>query len=147
MSEPLNLGDSVIGAATAAAGETITSASDAAGATQAYVSGLGNVLAALLSINFTYGSGGTTLKVIIETSLDQGTTWIEVYRAAFTTASGQRIVNLSALTPVTTPYTPAALSDDTAKDGIIGDRWRAKKISTGTYAGNSSLSVRLQPHG
>ena len=27
--------------------------------------------------------------------------------------------------------------------GIFGDRWRAKITSTGTYAGNTSVSVRL----
>lgn len=145
MTAPLNLGDSVIAAATA--GEVITSAADRNGATQAYVEIDDAVLAVLLSVNFTYGSGGTTLKVVVETSVDQGTTWTEVYRAAFTTASGQRLVNLSALTPVTSPYTPAALSDDTAKDGVIGRRWRARKIVTGTYAGNSSLSVRMTPRG
>src|SRR5262249_5609421 len=97
MSEPLNLGDSAIGAATAAGGEVITQGANGA----AYLTGLGDRLSATCSINFAYGSGGTTLKVIIETSLDQGVTWIEVYRAAFTTASGQRVVNISALTPVT----------------------------------------------
>lgn len=142
MSEPLNLGDNAI--TTATAGEVVTSASDVNGATQAFLSGLGEKLGATLSINFTYGSGGTTLKVVIETSLDQGTTWLEVYRAAFTTSGGQRIVNVSALTPKTTPLTPAALSDDTVMDGVFGDRWRARKIVTGTYAGNSSVSVRMQ---
>ncbi|MBK5958109.1 hypothetical protein CCR97_08245 [Rhodoplanes elegans] len=144
MISPLNLGDSVIGAATAAAGEVITSSADINGATQAYLEIEDDVSAVLLSVNFTYGSGGSTLKVIVETSVDGGTTWTEVYRAAFTTASGQRLVNLSALTPVS-PYTPAALSDDAVKDGIIGPRWRARKIVSGTYAGNSSLSVRMVP--
>ena len=142
MSEPLNLGDNAI--TTATAGEVITSGSDANGSTQAYLAGLGDKLAATLSVNFTYGSGGTTLKVIVETSLDQGTTCLEVYRAAFTTAGGQRVVNVSALTPKTMPLTPAALSDDTVMDGVFGDRWRARKIVTGTYAGNSSVSVRMQ---
>jgi len=39
------------------------------------------------------------------------------------------------LTPVTTVYTPTTLSDDTVKDGILGERWRAKIITVGTYAG------------
>ena len=142
MSEPLNLGDSVVAAATAADGEVITSGPDGA----AYLRDLGDCKAANLQINFTYGSGGASLKVIVETTLDQGRTWIEVYRAAFTTASAQRVVNVSALTPITSPLTPAALSDDTVKDGVFGDRWRARKIVTGTaYAGNSSVSARMQP--
>jgi hypothetical protein len=144
MSEPLNLGDSTISAASAdATGSVITSGVDGVG----YLSGLGDYLSANLEINFTYGSGGTTLKVVIETTFNQGTTWVEVYRAAFALASAERVVNVSALTPLTSPLTPAALSDDTVKDGVFGDRWRARKIVAGTYAGNSSVSVRMQPRG
>lgn len=145
MSEPLNLGDASVSAASAsAAGEVITTGVDNVG----YLSGLGDYLAANLEINFTYGAGGLTLKVVIETTFNQGTTWIEVYRAAFTTSSGERVVNVSALTPLTSPLTPAALSDDTVKDGVFGDRWRARKVVGATpYTGNSSVSVRMQPRG
>lgn len=142
MSEPLNLGDNAI--TTAVTGEVITSASDSNGAAQAYLSGLGDIAAACIQCNFTWGSGGTSVKITIETTLDQGVTWIEVARFAFTTASAEKVVNLSALTPKTTAYTPIALSDDTALDGILGDRWRAKKTTVGTYSGNTSVSVRMQ---
>ncbi len=142
MSEPLNLGDNAITVATA--GEVITSASDSTGATQAYLSGLGDIAAACLQCNFTWGAGGTSVKVTVETTLDQGLTWIEVARFAFTTASAEKLFNLSALTPKIAAATAAALSDDTALDGILGDRWRAKKIVVGTYAGNTSVSVRMQ---
>ncbi len=129
---------------TALTGEVITSAPDQQGTTQEYLGGLEGMLAATLSVNFVYGSGGTTCIVTVETSLDQGTTWTEVARFAFgNSASEQNQVNLSGLTPVTTVYTPAALSSDSVKDGILGDRWRAKVTSTGTYAGNTSVSVRL----
>lgn len=143
MSEPLNLGDSPIIAASAdATGSVITTGVDGVG----YLSGLGAYSGANLEINFTYGSGGATLKVVIETTFNQGSTWVEVYRAAFSTSSGERVVNVSASTPITSPLTPAALSDDTVKDGVFGDRWRARKIVGGTpYAGNSSVSVRMQP--
>lgn len=143
MSEPLNLGDNAI--TTATSGEVITSASDSAGATQAYLSGLGGILAACIQCNFTYGSGGTSVKIAIETTFDQGQTWIEVARFAFTTASAEKLFNLSALTPKLSAVTPAAQSDDAALDGILGDRWRAKKIVVGTYAGNTSVSVRMLP--
>lgn len=142
MSEPLNLGDKAIAAATA--GEVITAGSDSNGASQAFLSGLGDISAACLQCNFTYGAGGTSLKVCIETTLDQGVTWIEVARFAFTTASAEKLMNLSALTPKIAAYTPAACSDDAAVDGILGDRWRAKIIVVGTYSGNTSVSVRMQ---
>lgn len=136
-----NLGDRAI--TTALTGEVITSAPDIQGQTQEYLDNLEGMLAATLSVNFVYGSGGTTCIVTVETTLDQGTTWTEVARFAFATASEHNQVNLSGLTPVTTVYTPAALSSDSVKDGILGDRWRAKVTSTGTYAGNTSVSVRL----
>lgn len=140
-----NLGDASLAAINAATVATvITSDPDDFGATVAYIDGLEGMLGATIQANFNYGSGGTSLKVIVETSLDQGTTWVEVVRLAFTTASEENVVNLSGLTPKTTVVTPAALSDDTCLDGIFGDRWRCKILAVGTYAGNTSLSVRMQ---
>ena len=71
-----NLGDRAI--TTALTGEVITSAPDIQGQTQEYLDNLEGMLAATLSVNFVYGSGGTTCIVSIETTLDQGTTWTEV---------------------------------------------------------------------
>src|SRR3990167_1869141 len=139
--ELYNLGDVAITAAVT--NSVITTASDANGATQAYIDDLDGMLSATIQANFTYGSGGTTVRLMIETSLDQGTTWIEGWRGLFGTASEENGINLFALTPKTSPVTPAALSDDTCLDGIFGPRWRAKITSTGTYAGNTSLAVRL----
>ena len=110
-----------------------------------YVGSLDGMLAASVQVRFAYGSGGTTCKVYIQTSLDQGTTWCDVCCVALTTSSATKIVNLSGLTPKTTAATPGdgALADDTCVDGIIGDRWRCKITSTGTYAGNTTVAVRL----
>lgn len=139
-----NLGDAALAAINAATTATvITSSSDAQSTTIAYVDRLEGMLAASLQANFTYGTGGTSLKVIWETSIDQGTTWVEVCRMAFATASEENIVNLSGLTPKTTVVTPAVLSDDTCLDGIFGDRWRARILTVGTYTGNTALSLRL----
>lgn len=139
----VNLGDYALSAAVA--NQVITSWADDSGVAQPYVDDLDGMLGATLQINFNYGSGGANCRVMIDTSLDQGQTWIEVWRALFGTASEENIVNVSALTPKTTPVTPAALADDTVQDGVIGPRWRARVTSTGVYAGNTSLSVRMQP--
>ena len=141
-----NLGSAdlaTINAATALA--VITSAADAQGVNQGYVENLDGMLSATLSASFVYGSGGDTLKVVVETSLNQGATWVEVARFAFAQASAEKVVNLSALTAVTTVYAPTALSDDTVKDGILGPRWRARILKGGgaAYAGNTSLAVRM----
>lgn len=139
-----NLGNADLAAINAATGgAVITSAPDIQGVTVAYIDRLEGMLAATLIADFKYGSGGTTMKLLIETSVDQGGTWIEVARLAFATASLYRAINLSGLTPKN-PTTPGALSDDTVLDGIFGARMRARIVTTGVYAGNTSLAVRLE---
>jgi hypothetical protein len=135
-----NLGDRAI--TTALTSEVITSGVSAQGVAQSFIGRLEGATAATFQANFTWGSGGTTLKVDIETTFDQGTSWIPICRFAFTTASAEKVANVSGLTPKIAAYTPIALSDDVCVDGILGDRLRAKVTSTGTYAGNTSVSVR-----
>src|SRR5712691_878680 len=86
---------------------------------------------------FTYGSGGTTCKSWVQTSLDGGLTWIDIMSFAFTTATLVKvsvaslyIATAAALTP-----TDGALADNTILNGLLGDRVRAKVTTTGTYAG------------
>ncbi|MDP2410359.1 MAG: hypothetical protein Q8M26_08740 [Pseudolabrys sp.] len=141
-----NLGDAPLAAINAATAATvITSAPDSQGQSQGHIDGLDGMLGAAISANFVYGSGGDTVKVIVETSMNQGATWIEVARLAFAQVSAEKTVNLSGLTPVTTVYAPAALSDDTVKDGLLGPRWRARilKGAGAAYGGNTALAVRL----
>lgn len=93
---------------------------------------------------FTYGSsGGTTVDAYVQTSLDGGTTWIDIAEFQATTASLSKVVNLVSATPVTTLYTPteAALTANTVKDGVIGDMVRVKYKSAGTYVGATTLQV------
>ena len=91
---------------------------------------------------FTYGSGGTTVKAWVQTSLDGGTTWVDVACFAFTTSSARRISVLHLATPAAANVTPSdgALADNTILDGVLGDLIRVKYISTGTYA-NTSLTL------
>jgi hypothetical protein len=86
--------------------------------------------------NFVYGSGGTTVDAYLQTSLDQGTTWVDVANWHFTTTSARFIYSLSALTPNSTQVTPTdgTMTANTAKDGVLGNLWRVKYASTGTYA-------------
>src|SRR3990172_876648 len=100
---------------------------------------LDGMTAVSLSLRLAYGSGGTSLKAYIQTSLDQGTTWIDIACIVFGTAAEHKTLNLSGLTPKTTQYEPTdgALADDTAVDGILGDRLRLKAVVTGTYGGST----------
>lgn len=122
----------------------VTTSSNSQQQTVAYIDNLDGMLAAAVQLNFTAGAAGGTIKATIETSLDQGDSWVEIARLAFATANAERVLNFSALTPRTAPYTPAALSDDSAIDGILGSRMRFSILKAGSaYTGNASLAVRM----
>jgi hypothetical protein len=110
-----------------------------------YVDNLEGMLSGNFEIRFSYGAGGTDCKVYVQTSLDQGDTWIDIAQAKFTTSSGTKVLNLSGLTPVTSAVSPTdgGMSDNSSIDGILGDRFRTKVTSTGTYTTNTSVAVRL----
>jgi len=109
-----------------------------------WVSDLDGLMAAAAQMRLAYGSGGTSVKAYLQTSLDQGTTPIDIACFTFTTAGASKARNLSALTPKTTDVTPTdgTLTDDTSVDGILGDRFSLKIVSVGTYVG-TVLSGRL----
>lgn len=90
----------------------------------------------LLQGNFTYGSGGTTATAWVQTSIDGGSTWCDIARFAFTTASARFVYNVNSSTSVTAEATPTdgTLATNTANDGILGNLFRVKYTTTGTYA-------------
>jgi hypothetical protein len=107
------------------------------------IDGLAGVSAIDAQLRFAYGSGGTTAKAFLQSSLDQGTTWFDLWCFAAATASKTR---LRSLIPVAGEVTPSdgALADDTIAAGIVlGDRFRLKLVSAGIYAGNTLLSARI----
>ncbi|MGH8598292.1 MAG: hypothetical protein ACREXT_16695 [Gammaproteobacteria bacterium] len=108
-----------------------------------WLTGLAGLTAVSLQAQFLYGSGGAACTVYIQTSVDQGQTAIDIAAIQFTTTSGTQVVNLSGLTPVTTPYAPLqqALAANSTKDGILGDRLRAVVVSTGTYGSSTLLNL------
>lgn len=110
---------------------------------QSFVSDLQGALAASFLFDFSYGSGGTSVKAYLQTTLDQGNSWIDVACVTFTTSSARKAINLSGLTPKTTAISPSngALADDTCVDGFLGPNWRVIITSLGTYV-NTNLSVR-----
>lgn len=110
-----------------------------------WVDDLEGALSIAANMRLAYGSGGTSISVYLQTSLDQETTAIDIACFTFTTASLNKVRNLSALTPKTTDVTPTdgTLTADTSVDGILGDRFRVKVVSVGTYAGSTVLSARI----
>src|SRR3990172_5480546 len=87
---------------------------------------------------FLYGSGGTSAKAYVQTSVDGGSTWFDVASFAFATTAANKVsaVNRS-IAPASQAFTPTdgTLTDNTIIQGALGDRVRVKLITTGTYAG------------
>lgn len=98
-------------------------------------------LALLVQLRFIWGSGGTTVKAYLQTSVDAESVPVDIACVVFGILSENAVLNFSALTPKTTAVTPtdAALADDTAVDGLISDRFRVKIVVAGTYAGSTQL--------
>jgi hypothetical protein len=96
-----------------------------------------------LELQFLYGSGGTNVTAYVQASFDGGATYGDIASFQVTTSALTKRLNLSSLTPVTTLSTPAdgSLTPNTAVDGLIGSRIRVKVVSTGTYAGATSMKV------
>lgn len=118
---------------------TLTAAGTVTGSTFTDFTGCKSIA---FSGTFTYGSSGGTVTAYIQTSLDMGSSWVDIASLQFTNSSATKTGNLSALTPVTTLYTPTdgSLTANSCKDGIIGDRFRLKTIVGAGYTG-STLSV------
>jgi hypothetical protein len=134
-----NLGDRAVTAAVT--DEVITAGVSSAGIAQEQIDRLEGMESVSLQATFVYGSGGTTCIVVVQTSLDQGVTWIDVARFDFAQANAKKVANVSAAGALA-PAAVAALGAEGKLDGVLGDRLRCKITSTGTYATNTSVSVR-----
>jgi hypothetical protein len=124
---------------------TLSIAAAVSASAQTSINDLEGMKAATIECQFNYGSGGTTAKVWIQTTIDDGLTWIDIANFAFTTAAATKVINLSGQTPVTTAIVPTdgAMADNTCQDGVFGSALRAKVTTTGTYAGTTNLSVKV----
>jgi hypothetical protein len=109
--------------------------------------GLTAMQALTVTLDFRYGSGGTTTRAYIQVSVDGGNSWMDIACWSVATTPVKKVWNFSALTPVNavTP-TDGAMSDNTVQDGMLGDRVRVKVITTGTYAGATTLVGRMVAH-
>ena len=94
---------------------------------------------------FTRAGGGTTTDVFIQTSLDNGSTWIDIMQFALTTTTVTKISSVRPFIAMAANVTPTdgGLSDNTILDGLIGDRLRAKTVVVGSYTGASSLTLNV----
>lgn len=135
--------DSAYGVQTLFSGTITTAVSDVASDAGATLTG---VTGALVEAAFTYGSGGTSVTAWLQTRLPSGS-WMDVACFEFTTSSATKLANLSARTPVATMYTATALTAGQVKDGILGDAFRVRRTTVGTYADTTTLTVSIRPLG
>jgi hypothetical protein len=108
-------------------------------AAQTAIDDLDGMASASLVADFRYGSGGSTAVAVVQVTLD-GTTWCDVARFDFTTASATKWCVLQGnAAKAVAAY--AALSAEGVNDGLLGPSMRAVITTTGTYA-NTTLAVR-----
>lgn len=107
------------------------------------VTGFDGALSLTLQGRLAYGSGGTSIDVYVQTSLDEGTTWRDIAQWSWTTSAANAAYNLSGLTDKTTAVaaTDGTLTANTSVAGLLGERFRVKLVSVGTYA-STIVSVR-----
>jgi len=135
--------DSAYGVQTLFSGTITTAVTDTASDAGATLTG---VTSAMIEAAFTYGSGGTSATAWVQTRLPSGA-WLDVACFEFTTATATKLATVSARTPVTTMYTATALTAGQVKDGIIGDAFRVRRTTVGTYAEDTTLIVSIRPMG
>lgn len=93
--------------------------------------------------NFTYGAGGTSVTFYLQTTLDQGNTWMDITALRFTNGSLAQAVNLDD-SAQTTPVTPnyLALTPGTVQNGFLGASLRPVVVVAGSgYSGNTALAL------
>lgn len=123
------LGTPAAPAAVPAAGTTVTTA----------ITRLQGMKALEVQMNFTYGSGGTSVDIYVQTSLDQGLTWVDVMdmQALLVTVRKVGAVNTYIAAAAPAAATDGSLAANTINNGILGDRIRVKMTVVGTYAAST----------
>lgn len=89
------------------------------------------------------GTGGSSIKAYVQTSLDGGTTWIDVMSFAFANTAAVKVSAVSVAVALAAAATgvDGALADNTILNGLLGDRVRVKYVTTGTYSGGTTITV------
>lgn len=112
--------------------------------TGAAATGFAGVSSFTVQVKFGYGSGGGSGSYYLQTSLDQGNTWIDIAANNFTTASLTDLWNFRADASIG-PVNPSdgSMTAGTKQDGVLGDRLRLKIITASTAYVNTTVAVRI----
>lgn len=113
------------------------------GVTTTPITGLDGMNYVAVEFKFVYGSGGTNLTMYVQTSFDEGVTWVDIMccQVLTTTATKAFAVQTSVALTANTSLTDGSLSANSILNGVLGDRLRLKYTSTGTYAA-TTIEVR-----
>jgi hypothetical protein len=107
---------------------------------------LDGMATAMVQLDFRPGSGGTTVKAYVQTSIDGGATWLDIACCAFpsqTPVQAERVcIGLEAgVSGAWVSATEGTLADNQVVDGLLGNMLRVKIVSTGTWT-NTFLGAR-----
>lgn len=91
---------------------------------------------------FDHGSGGTSAKFYIQSSLDKEVSWFDVICFAFTTSSARKLASATLGDEEVNPENAedGTLPDNTTFHGVLGDVFRVKYKIVGVYA-NTTIRV------
>lgn len=124
---------------------TITTAGEFTGEMIPFVGGATELVVQAV---FDYGSGGTSVTVWVQTSIDGGATWLDIACFQFTTADDEVVIPLTTAMPAAPTTTgDGVLAPDEIINGLIGDALRVKGESIGTYAGDTTLTIKALTKG
>jgi hypothetical protein len=100
-------------------------------------------------VRFLLGTGSGGVTAFIQTSLDQGNSWFDIYKITFDAASDKRLFAIRTVTTGDLIPTMGGTGDSPElPDGVVctvlGDRLRAYVVVEGSYQ-NSTLTIRVMP--
>lgn len=96
-----------------------------------------------LQMTFARAAGGTSVDAYVQTSFNGGASWVDIAQFSLATTAAVKILNLTSNTAVTTQYTgtDGGMTANTCKDGVLGDLFRVKYVTAGTYTGASYFYI------
>jgi hypothetical protein len=103
-----------------------------------------NPVEVIFQTTFTYvASAATSVDVYYQTSLDGGLTWFDVANHQFLLATSKKLSALSSMiAPAAQAFVPVdgALAANTIIQGVLGQLWRPKITSVGTYGAGTQVT-------
>ena len=109
---------------------------------QTPITDLDGMLAVTLEAEVVGFTGGSSVQVLVQTSLDGGTTWLDAANFYFTGA-GKKFATMSGTAETAiASYAALTSSTDGKNAGLMGTQYRAVITTVGTFS-NTSVSARL----